>query len=247
MLTVTPTRAHYLQTGIYTGSNNLMTRSRLETNSGLNFVKVPEGHKDTIHHITGILQLTRFSVSLHGPECIVNATWYSRTNLTSFPVTIDVCPAIAADCASDILYEKDALFSSAYKSVLQNVRSYLVPSDGRSCNFSFKLVFADTHRSSVTGLTVLHTKCFRVLKTLFKALCQVYPILAYRHCHEQIAFAALTDLSFFALCIMGFSQLWLNMADKEIKVHRREIRMIFPMTQSEKRQVSTESTAFLRN
>ena len=40
-----------------------------------------------------------------------------------------------------------------------------------------------------------------------------------------------TDLSFFALCIMGFSRFWLNMADKEIKVHRRVIRVIFPMIQ----------------
>ena len=28
---------------------------------------------------------------------------------------------------------------------------------------------------------------------------------------------------------MGFSRFWLTMADKEIKVHRRVIRMIFPM------------------
>ena len=28
---------------------------------------------------------------------------------------------------------------------------------------------------------------------------------------------------------MGFSRYWLNMADKKIKVHRRVIRMIFPM------------------
>ena len=30
---------------------------------------------------------------------------------------------------------------------------------------------------------------------------------------------------------MGFSRFWLTMADKEIKVHRRVIRMIFPMIQ----------------
>ena len=35
----------------------------------------------------------------------------------------------------------------------------------------------------------------------------------------------------FALCIMGFSRFWLNMADKKIKVHRRVIRVIFPMIQ----------------
>ena len=28
---------------------------------------------------------------------------------------------------------------------------------------------------------------------------------------------------------MGYSQFWLNMADKEIKVHRGVVRMIFPM------------------
>ena len=43
-----------------------------------------------------------------------------------------------------------------------------------------------------------------------------------------------TDLSIFALCIMGFSRFWLTVADKEIKVHRRVIRMIIPMIQRSK-------------
>ena len=34
-----------------------------------------------------------------------------------------------------------------------------------------------------------------------------------------------TDLSNFSICIMGFSRFWLIMADKEIKVHHRVIRM----------------------
>ena len=41
--------------------------------------------------------------------------------------------------------------------------------------------------------------------------------------------ALCTDLSLFALSIMGYSQFWLYMADKEIKLHRRVIRMIVPM------------------
>ena len=134
--------------------------------------QISEGCKDKIHYITGILQLSGYNVSLHGPECIVNATWHSRTNLTSFPVTIDVCPAIAADYASDILSEKDVLFSSAYQSVLQNVRFYLIPSDSRSCPFCFKFVFTDSDRSLVTTLNEAHSKCFRTLKLLFKAACQ---------------------------------------------------------------------------
>ena len=43
-----------------------------------------------------------------------------------------------------------------------------------------------------------------------------------------------TDLSFFALCIIGLSQFWLNMAGQETKVHRRVIPMIFPMIQRAK-------------
>ena len=46
---------------------------------------------------------------------------------------------------------------------------------------------------------------------------------------------------------MGFSQFWLNMADKEIKVHRQVIRMIFPMIQKDvKRQVNVETATCLR-
>ena len=37
---------------------------------------------------------------------------------------------------------------------------------------------------------------------------------------------------------MGFSQFWLTMADKEIKVHHRVIRMIFPMIQRAKNERS---------
>ena len=43
-----------------------------------------------------------------------------------------------------------------------------------------------------------------------------------------------TDLSSFAHCIMGVSRFWLTMAEKEIKVHRRVIRMIFTMIQRAK-------------
>ena len=35
-------------------------------------------------------------------------------------------------------------------------------------------------------------------------------------------------------CIIGFSQFWIHMADKEIKGHRRVIQMIFPMIQMAK-------------
>ena len=50
--------------------------------------------------------------------------------------------------------------------------------------------------------------------------------------------ALCTDLSIFALCIIGFSRFWLTMADTEIKVHRRVIRMIFPMIQRAKKDRS---------
>ena len=49
-----------------------------------------------------------------------------------------------------------------------------------------------------------------------------------------------TDLSIFALCIMGFSRFWLTMADKEIKVHRRVIRMILPIIQRAKNDRSVQ-------
>ena len=40
------------------------------------------------------------------------------------------------------------------------------------------------------------------------------------------------DLSQFAQCIMRLiNRIWINMPDKEIKVHRRVIQMIFPMTE----------------
>ena len=39
---------------------------------------------------------------------------------------------------------------------------------------------------------------------------------------------------------MGFSRFWLNMAVKEIKVHRRVIRMIFPMIQRVKNDRSVQ-------
>ena len=39
------------------------------------------------------------------------------------------------------------------------------------------------------------------------------------------------DLSWFTQCIMGFIQFWINMADKEIKVHQQVIQ-IFPMIES---------------
>ena len=37
---------------------------------------------------------------------------------------------------------------------------------------------------------------------------------------------------------MGFNRFWLTMADKEIKVHRRVIRMIFSMIQRAKNDMS---------
>ena len=49
-----------------------------------------------------------------------------------------------------------------------------------------------------------------------------------------------TDLSIFVLCIMGFSRFWLTMADKEIKVHRRVIR-IFSMIQRVKNDRSVRT------
>ena len=56
----------------------------------------------------------------------------------------------------------------------------------------------------------------------------------YLVCHTPLSetgSALSTDLSFFALRIMGFSRFRLTMADKKIKVHRRAIRMIFSMIQ----------------
>ena len=53
------------------------------------------------------------------------------------------------------------------------------------------------------------------------------------HCRKQEALSG-TDLSIFALCIMGFSRFWLTVVDKEFKVHHRVIRMIFPMNQRAK-------------
>ena len=41
------------------------------------------------------------------------------------------------------------------------------------------------------------------------------------------------DLSQFAQCIMRIlNPIWINMPDREIKVHRRVIQMIFPMIES---------------
>ena len=40
---------------------------------------------------------------------------------------------------------------------------------------------------------------------------------------------------------MGLSRFWLTMADKEIKVHRRVIRMIFPMIKRAKKHRSVQS------
>ena len=59
------------------------------------------------------------------------------------------------------------------------------------------------------------------------------------YCRKQVALSA-TDLSFFALCIMGFSRFWLNMAVEEIKVHSRVIRIIFPMIQRAKNDRSVQ-------
>ena len=39
---------------------------------------------------------------------------------------------------------------------------------------------------------------------------------------------------------MGFNQFWVNMAEKEIKVHRRVIRLIFPMIQRTKNNKSVQ-------
>ena len=52
------------------------------------------------------------------------------------------------------------------------------------------------------------------------------------HCRKQVALFALT-CRLFILCIMGLSRFWLNMADKEIKIHRQVIR-INPMIQRAK-------------
>ena len=42
------------------------------------------------------------------------------------------------------------------------------------------------------------------------------------------------DLSFFARCIMGFRRFLANNDGQKIKVHRRIIRMVFPMIQRAK-------------
>ena len=48
------------------------------------------------------------------------------------------------------------------------------------------------------------------------------------------------DLSWFTQCIMGFIQFWINIADKEIKVHQRVIQ-IFPMIESENKDRPVQS------
>ena len=121
-----------------------------------------------VHKLSGVLLVTGLNVSIHGPECIVTAKWHSKTTMTSFPITIDICPAIQADCVSAIVSARESLFHSAYKSMLQNERYFLIPSDSRSCSFCFKLAFADSDRSLVTGLNDTHRKCFRILKLLFR-------------------------------------------------------------------------------
>ena len=50
-----------------------------------------------------------------------------------------------------------------------------------------------------------------------------------KHYCKQVALH--TDLLHFIFCNMGFIQFWINVVDKEIKVHRRVIQMIFPMIQ----------------
>ena len=44
---------------------------------------------------------------------------------------------------------------------------------------------------------------------------------------------------------MGISQFWLHMADKEIKIHRRVIRMIFPMIQRAKNNRSVRTALYV--
>lgn len=53
-------------------------------------------------------------------------------------------------------------------------------------------------------------------------------------------------MSFFALCIMGFSQFWLNMVGHEIKAHRRVIHMVFPVIERAKTTDQRETTTCLR-
>ena len=120
-----------------------------------------------IHKLSGSLMLYGYNVSLHGPECVVLAHWYSRTSMTSFPITIDICPAIQADCVSDIVTTDDPLFLTAYHSMLQEQRYFLIPSDSKTCSYCFKLAFTDSDQWLVSNLTEKHRKCFRVLKFLF--------------------------------------------------------------------------------
>ena len=123
-----------------------------------------------IHNVTGLLRLSGYHVSLHGPECVLTARWYSRISLASFPISIDICPAIQADCVSDILEKDDPLFWSAYQSLLYEERFFLIPSDSRTCSYCFKLAFPDSDRCLVTSLSETNIKCFRVLKRIFSAV-----------------------------------------------------------------------------
>ena len=80
-----------------------------------------------------------------------------------------------------------------------------------------------------------------ILLNLFKSLSGTLLIIPYQltkfqalgHCHKQVVLSALT-CRFFTLCIMKFSRFWLNVVDKEIKVHHRVI-CIFPMIQRAKK------------
>ena len=60
-------------------------------------------------------------------------------------------------------------------------------------------------------------------------------VLCCFHCRKQMALSAQTCPSF-AICMMGFSRLWLNIADKDIKVHTE----IFPMIQRAKNDRSVQ-------